>query len=502
MEKELKKHLRIVNEALDTAEMFQHAHRLVDFDRQTVCPPKGLERQGEIGAFLGNRAFTILKDKKFIKSAEVLYKNRADLGKYDSILAGALHRNHLRTGNITPKTEHRFSLVYSKAFSDWINAREKSDFTLFRKALRAVRDTDLERVSLMRQAKENTYDNLLDLYERGMTSATLDETFGLCKERLIPLLQKIQSSSRTIRTDFMKRPVTDFQQQTLARYLLDVMRFDFSRGAFALSEHPFTEDVSRNDIRVTTHYYPNHFVSSMYSVIHEGGHALFAQLTPEAHHKHHISGEKTLGMHESVSRFYENRIGRSEAFIHLIYARIKEIMPDVLHDVSEKELYEAVNRVKPTLIRTDADEFTYTFHIIIRYEIEQAIIGKKIKIDDIPRLWADKYEEYLGIRPANDREGVLQDVHWASGFGYFPTYALGNMYNAMYCNTMRKKNDIDKLVAEGHLDIVNEWMTKHVFKKADRMDAPDWIRDITGQEFSPKAFLDYLEEKYGALYGL
>ncbi|MBQ4417362.1 MAG: carboxypeptidase M32 [Butyrivibrio sp.] len=502
MEKELKNHLRIVNEALDEAEIYRHAHRLVDFDRQTVCPPKGLERQGEIGAFLGNRAFAILKEKKFIISAEYLSKNRADLGKYDSILAGALHRDQLRTGNITPKTEHRFSLVYSKAFSDWINARDKADFSLFRKSLRAVRDTDLERVSLMMQAKENPYDNLLDLYERGMTSAVLDEAFGYCKERLIPLLQKITSSSRTIRTDFMKRPVTDFQQQTLARYLLDVMRFDFSRGTFALSEHPFTEDVFQNDIRVTTHYYPDHFVSSMYSVIHEGGHALFAQLTPEVHYKHHISGEKTLGMHESVSRFYENLIGRSEAFIHLVYSRIKEIMPDVLHDVSERELYEAVNRVKPTLIRTDADEFTYTFHIIIRYEIEQDIIGKKIKIDDVPRLWADKYEEYLGIRPANDREGVLQDVHWTNGFGYFPAYALGNMYNAMYYAKMQKKYDVDSLVAEGHLDIVNDWMAKHVFKKADRMDAPDWIRDITGQEFSPKAFLDYLEEKYGALYGL
>ena len=487
MEKELKKHLRIVNEALDEAEIYRHAHRLVDFDRQTVCPPKGLERQGEIGAFLGNRAFAILKEKKFIKSAEYLYKNRADLGKYDSILAGALHRDQLRTGNITPKTEHRFSLVYSKAFSDWINARDKADFSLFQKSLRAVRDTDLERVSLMVQAKENPYDNLLDLYERGMTSAVLDEAFGYCKERLIPLLQKITSSSRTIRTDFMKRPVTDCQQQTL-----DVMRFDFSRGTFALSEHPFTEDVFQNDIRVTTHYYPDHFVSSMYSVIHEGGHALFAQLTPEVHYKHHISGEKTLGMHESVSRFYENLIGRSEAFIHLVYSRIKEIMPDVLHDVSERELYEAVNRVKPTLIRTDADEFTYTFHIII----------KKIKIDDVPRLWADKYEEYLGIRPANDREGVLQDVHWTNGFGYFPAYALGNMYNAMYYAKMQKKYDVDSLVAEGHLDIVNDWMAKHVFIKADRMDAPDWIRDITGQEFSPKAFLDYLEEKYGALYGL
>ena len=240
----------------------------------------------------------------------------------------------------------------------------------------------------------------------------------------------------------------------------------------------------------------------MYSVIHETGHALFGQNIPAAHYKHFIQNEKTLGMHESVSRFYENRIARSRSFVKLIFNKLKELLPNVLEDVTEEELYEALNTVTPSTIRIEADEFTYTFHIIIRYEIEKELINNGVKIEDLPKLWSDKYEEYLGVRPSSDKEGVLQDVHWTSGFGYFPTYAIGNMYNAMYYNKMSKKHDVNKLIEENRIDVINEWMTKHVFKKADRLDPADWIRDITGKELTPVPFLNYLEEKFGAIYGL
>ena len=243
-------------------------------------------------------------------------------------------------------------------------------------------------------------------------------------------------------------------------------------------------------------------MSSMYSVIHEGGHALFDQNQPRAHWDHFITGEKTMGQHESVSRFYENRIGRSEAFISLVFPELKKIMPEALGDVSSRELYEAVNQVHPTLIRTEADEFTYTFHIMIRYEIEKMIVGGQAKIEDLPWIWNDKYEEYLGVRPANDREGVLQDVHWTSGFGYFPTYALGNFYNAMYFNQMAKEIDIDAAVEAGRFDLINGWMRDHVFNIADRMAPSEWIRAITGRSLTPDDFLDYLESKYTALYEL
>ena len=330
----------------------------------------------------------------------------------------------------------------------------------------------------------------------------LDEAFGACKERLIPLLEKIRKSPKKIRTDFLSRRVEDEQQAKMVKWLLTQMGFNFNRGAFTTSEHPFTAGMGRFDTRITTHYYPTRFLSSMYSTIHEGGHALFDQNQPQENHDHFIIGGKTLGMHESVSRFYENRIGRSEAFVHFVYPKVCEVFPQVMADVSEREFYEAVNAVSPSLIRTEADEFTYTFHIIIRYEIEKALFAGEITVEDIPALWNRKYQEYLGMCPSSDREGALQDVHWTSGFGYFPTYAIGNFYNAMYYNRLKEEVDVNAAIREGNFAPLNDWMIGHVFSKADRLSPKEWIKDITGREFTPVDFLDYLEAKYSELYGL
>ena len=288
----------------------------------------------------------------------------------------------------------------------------------------------------------------------------------------------------------------------MARYLLDVIGFDFNRGAMSTTEHPFTDAMGPDDERVTTHYREN-LSSSMYSIIHEGGHALFDQNQPRENWVRHITDGKTMGQHESVSRFYENIIGRSESFIHLIFPKAKEIFPEALADVTEREFYEAVNMVTPSLIRTEADEFTYTFHIIIRYELEKLLMAGEATVDELPRLWAEKYQAYLGVTPTNDNEGILQDVHWSSGMiGYFPTYALGNMFNAMYYNRMREDFDVDEAILAGDLGKIKTWMTEHVFKKADRLSQEDWVRDITGREFTPDDYLDYLEEKYSRIYEL
>ncbi|MBR5969215.1 MAG: carboxypeptidase M32 [Lachnospiraceae bacterium] len=502
MEKELKKNLDVVTETLSAARNYWHACSILNYDQQTISPKKAKELQGETEAFLGNQAFQLLKSKKFIKAMEYIYENRAELGKYDSALAKSLYREYQRIKRITPKMHHEFSLVYNKAYVDWLEAKEASDFSRFEKSLKKVRDVSMKKISLRKEHKNTDYDHLLDDYETGMTESVLDETFGACKERLIPFLEKIKKSNKKIRTDFMRRKAPQAAQEKLAQYLLDLIRYDFSRGAISTTEHPFMDDLAVDDVRVTTHYYEENFASSMFSVLHEGGHALFGQNTPRVHYKHFIEDGKTLGMHESVSRFYENRIGRSRAFIDLLYPKTKELFPEVFSDVSAEEFYEAVNVVNPSLIRIEADEFTYTFHIIIRYELEKMIINEGVKISDLPKLWADKYEEYLGVRPDCDKTGVLQDVHWSGGFGYFPTYALGNMYNAMYFNKFKEKYDIDKLVSGSNFDIISDWMTKHVYKKADRLDPKDWILDITGREFTPKDFLDYLEEKFGALYGI
>ena len=500
----LEEKLQYVKQILTTAEQYDHAVNILSYDQETICPPDAMEQQGEVLAFLSNLSYKLIKEPEFIEAAEYLYEHRNELEELDRVMAEQLHRNYLQSKNVTPELQHEFMLTFNRAFVNWSKAREAGDYSLFAPSLKEVADTNRRMIELRGAdaAGKTAYDSLLDDYERGMTSDVLDEVFGACKERLIPLLEKITKSPKKIRTDFLSRRVEDEQQAKLVKWLLTQMGFNFNRGAFTTSEHPFTAGMGRFDTRITTHYYPTKFMSSMYSTIHEGGHALFDQNQPQENHDHFIIGGKTLGMHESVSRFYENRIGRSEAFVHFVYPKVCEVFPQVMADVSEREFYEAVNAVSPSLIRTEADEFTYTFHIIIRYEIEKALFAGEITVEEIPALWNRKYQEYLGVCPASDREGALQDVHWTSGFGYFPTYAIGNFYNAMYYNRLKEEVDVNAAIREGNFEPLNNWMIGHVFDRADRLSPKEWIKDITGREFTPVDFLDYLEAKYSELYGL
>lgn len=502
MTEELQRNLSYVNQVLTNAETYDHAVRIINYDQETICPPKAMEEQGHVMAVLQNQAFRLRKDPEFIRAGEYLFQHIEELGDFDQALAKSLHRDYLRTKHITPELQHEFDATYNQAFIDWLNAKKQSDFSVFAPSLQKVRDVTAQQIRLREEAKPVPYDNLLDDYEPGIDSALLDQTFAKCRDRLVPLLRRIEQSPKKIRTDFLSRPVTDEQQRQMTDYLLDVIGFDKTRGSWTLTEHPFTDGLWADDNRITTHFDPNAFASSMFSVIHEGGHALFEMMQPRENYAHHIFMNKTMGMHESVSRFYENRLGRSRAFVHLIYPKTREIFPQAMEDVSEEELYEALNVVQPSLIRTEADEFTYTFHIMIRYELEKLIVNTDVKTEDLPGLWNRKYEEYFGIRPANDREGILQDVHWSEGFGYFFSYAIGNMYNAMYYNRMKEDLDVDTHVRSGDFGTINKWMADHVFKKADRKDSMTWIREITGRDFTPDDFLDYLEEKYSALYEL
>ena len=509
----LDKNLKTVRETLELAGKYEHALNVMTFDMETLCPASAMEKEGETIAFLSTEAYKILKTDEFIAAAEYLYEHRFGSGTMeapgedaldplDRVLAENLHRDYMKTKNITPEMNHEFTLVLNKAYIDWLNAKNASDYEIFVPSLEKVLEVNRKDVSLREEKAETVYDTLLDDYERGITAADLDEAFGICKERLLPFLEKIKASKKIIRTDFLSREVPDVKQKELAEYLLNTIRFDFKRGAIATTEHPFTEDVAEDDIRVTTHYYPTMFASNLFSTMHEGGHALFGQLEPYEYHGRHVANGMTLGMHESVSRFYENRIGRSEAFTNLIFDRMKEILGGVLDDVTAREFYEAVNVVNPSLIRIEADEFTYTLHIIIRYEIEKMIVNEGVPFRSLPEIWNRKFSEYLGVTPKNDSEGILQDVHWSGGFGYFPTYAIGNMYNAMYYNRMKQEIAPEKLIAAGDFDAVNRWMTDNVFSKASLLTPKEWIRDITGRALTPVDFLDYLEEKYGELYGL
>ncbi|MBQ9385154.1 MAG: carboxypeptidase M32 [Ruminiclostridium sp.] len=499
--------LESVKNKLAETELLIRANKAISIDMMTCCPKKGIKSAAEVTEMLGGMIFSALREKDLTDEVEQLYLRRNELGTRDRAMSEMLYTMRMREKNITPEQNKENISAKNSAWECWLNAKEKKDFTLFAPALSALVKSEKERVMSWEpmseeQRKMPAYDRMISEFERGMTPERIDTLFDESRARITALLRRIADSSRSIRTDFLSRRVTREQQQRLSHYLLGLMGFDGSRGTLAESEHPFTEQINRNDVRVTTHYYDDSFISNFYTILHEGGHALFGQMLPDEDHDCFISDNMTMGMHESVSRFYENIIGRSRPFIKLVYPELCEIFPQVFGDVTERELYEAVNRAEPSLIRTEADELTYTLHIIIRYEIEKMLIDGKIKTEDIPRVWNEKYREYLGVVPENDAEGALQDSHWSSDFGYFPTYALGNFYNSMYHNAMKKAFDVDEAVASGDLARINGWMKEHVFAKADILDADEWIRDITGEELTASYFLEYLERKYSGIYGL
>ena len=269
------------------------------------------------------------------------------------------------------------------------------------------------------------------------------------------------------------------------------------------TEHPFTTNFGNHDVRVTTHYHEDSFISNVFTTLHEGGHALFMQLEPQELHDEHCANNMSNAMHETISRFYENLIGRSEAFIHYVTPKIRELSGGIFDDISERELYEAVNVARPSLIRTEADELSYCLHILIRYELEKAFINGEITVDEIPALWNAKYREYLGVDVPDDTRGCLQDVHWSGiAFGYFPSYALGNAYGAQILSTMKKDFDVDAAVAAGELYKVRDWLTEHVFSIASLTTPDEWIRAITGEGLNVNYYLDYLEDKFTRLYEL
>ncbi|MCR4618139.1 MAG: HD domain-containing protein [Lachnospiraceae bacterium] len=506
MEENISKKLNYIKKELRKEREYLHAATIIEFDQMTICPPDGQKSQGDSAIRVMNHAFRIRKSAKFIESVIECYGERESLYEADKVLVEELYKSYVHDKFITPELNEEFSRIGNEAWVAWSKARDDEDVSEYLPKLSNVIDSKKKYVSIaLRMPGEehlSDYEFLLNKFEEGMDTATIDRLFDSTKEIILDLLEKIKGSEKSIRTDFLSRPVKDSQQEEMAKYLMGLMGFDFKKGQMSVSEHPFTSLISKNDVRITTHFYPNSFISSIYSVIHECGHALFEQLLPREDHEYFIEDLKTMGMHESVSRFYENVLGRSKEFIHLIYPAVCRIFPQAMRDVTEDELYEAVNYVTPSLIRTEADELTYTLHIIIRYELEKRLIDGNLTMEELPGQWNRLYKEYLGVEPVKDSEGLLQDVHWTTDFGYFPTYAIGNFYNAMYLNKMKEEFDPFEAVGEGDFAKINTWMKEHVFKKANRLKPTDWIKDITGREITADDFIIYLKDKYSNIYQL
>jgi len=474
----------------------------VSFDMSCTCPEEGMARAGEDMALVGKHIFQLTHSKRYQKLVCELHENSDGLTELQKKCVDALYKRYEKTKNFSAKFAYESELVGNKAYSDWLAAKKASDYSLFKDTFAQAIDYTRKAIDLRDRKYTSYYNACLDDYEEGGSEEQLDAFFAALKARIVPLLKRIVTEGKPIREDFMSRPCPIPEQEAVSRQLLELEGLRKTALVLATTEHPFTDNFGSCDVRVTTHYHEDAFVSNVFTTLHEGGHALFMQNEPKVFEENHVDNCMSSAMHETISRFYENIIGRSEAFAHYFFPILQGISGEKLADVSEREFYEAINIARPSLIRTESDELTYSLHILIRYELEKAFVNGDITVDEIPALWNAKYKEYMGIDVPDDARGCLQDVHWTMAYGYFPSYALGNAYGVQILRTMEKDFDVFAAVREGKLGPVLDWLKEHVFSIASVSTPDEWIRAITGESLNPDYFLDYLEEKFTALYEL
>ena len=491
-----------LHKILDDAAVYARTIGKMDFDIQCCAPEEGLPQAGEDIAVLSQQYFKLTHSKKFERLVTELAADHEGLTPVQQKVVEHLSDDWEKIKNIDAKLNYEMSLASSRAYAKWLEAKKENDFAIFRDAFAALIGYTQKTIDLRDEKKATYYDTCLDDFEKGGSIQQLDAFFGALKVRIVPLLARIQKDGKPIRTDFMTRPCPIPQQEAFSKYLLELEGLRQKALVLMTTEHPFTTNFGQHDVRVTTHYYEENFISNIFTTLHEGGHALFMQNEPDEFYREHACDSMSSAMHECISRFYENLIGRSEAFIHFVYPKLREITGDTFADMTERELYEAVNVAQPGLIRCDADELTYCLHILIRYELEKAFVNGEITVDEIPALWNAKYKEYLGVDVPDDAQGCLQDVHWSGSYGYFPSYALGNAYGAQILRTMEKELDVFGLAEKGDLLPIRDWLKEHVFSIASISTPDEWIRAITGESLNVEYYLDYLEKKFTALYQL
>ncbi len=479
---------------------FGHAMSLIYFDGVTGAPKGVADNRAQTLAVLSQESYLLATGEETVALLDFLDANRAELNAHEKREVQLLLKD-IRMMQKIPLEEYiAFQRLMVEADDVWHTAKETNDWKLFEPVLERVFDYHKKIAQWCEPAKK-PYDYWLDHYEEGITMETCDAFFATLREHIVPLLQKVLSKPQ-LDNSILKGHFPAAEQEKFSYELMKLIGLNLDRVGLATTEHPFTTSIgSHLDERITTHYHEDDFSNSMYSVIHEGGHALYdTGSAPELAYTVLDCGV-SMGIHESQSRFFENIIGRSRAFCEYIFPVVQKHFP-ALKGTAE-ELYRAVNRAEPGLIRIEADELTYALHIMVRYELEKRIFSGELAVRDLPAEWNRLYKEYLGVDVPDDRRGVLQDSHWAGGnIGYFPSYALGSAYGAQYLRKMKETVDVDACVRAGNFAPIDDWLREHIWKYGCLLTPAEVFRNATGEDFDPTVFTTYLENKYTELYGL
>ena len=484
-----------------TMAAYNHALGVLYLDATTAAPSDTWEGRGKTMEIMSEITYKLETDPENGELLTYLEKHAEELDAQTRREVEVLRKGYDQTKKIPAEEYVAYSVLINDAQAVWAKAKNEDDFASFAPYLEKIVDYNRKFAGYYDPNKK-PYDALLNEYEEGLNMQTLDAFFAQLRSAIVPLVAKIKAVPQ-IDDSFLYKHYPIEIQRKFSDYLMEVMGMDRTHCGIAETEHPYTTNFNNKDVRITTHYHEDNLVSSMFSVIHEGGHALYELGADDCYNYTVLSGGVSMGIHESQSRFYENILGRSRAFVHAIFPKTKELFPQQLEGVDEEMFYRAINKAEPSLIRTEADELTYALHVMVRYEIEKQLIAGTLTVADVPAEWKRLYREYLGVEVPNDREGCLQDSHWSGGsIGYFPSYALGSAYGPQMLDRMEAElGDIWADVADGDLSKVTGWLKEHIHRHASFKKPGALFEEVCGK-FDAAYYTDYLTKKYSELYNL
>lgn len=481
--------------------MLKEMTYLADWDSQTGMPEKSADFRAELMGYLNELIFE--KDngvemQQFIEKFEAHPELLSDYGQQ---IYKKVKKDYDLNHNIPSEQWADYSKTVAKGHGVWAEAREKNDFSVLEPLLTEMVNKLKALIPLWQTDEQKTpYDVLLDQYEPGMTTEILDDVFAKVRDGIMDIRRTLEAKGTTPKHDFLKRHVPREQQEKFVRQVVTELGFDFSKGRLDDTIHPFMQQLNRNDVRITTRWNEDDAIFAIFGVMHEAGHGTYEQHIDSKWDYTPLTGGVSMGIHESQSLFNELIIGSSRAFWEKEYPFLQECMP-AFKDISLDTFYKGVKYTQSSFIRIEADPLTYPLHIIIRYEIEKMLFNDNVEVKDLPQIWNDKYEEYLGIRPTNDLEGILQDVHWPSGlFGYFPSYALGFMYAAQLYVAMERDFNMDEAFKNGEMDKPSQWLKTHIHQYGSLKTPHELIEEATGESLNPMYLLNYLRQLYFNIY--
>ncbi len=482
-----------------------HASAVLHWDQQTYMPTGGVRaRASQLSTLsrIAHEVFTSPETGDLLSAAE---DESAGL-EYDSDEASLLRLvRHLydRQTKLPSAFVAELTRLTSEASQVWERARQRDDFASFQPYLERIVAMSLESADYVGY-EERPYDALLDAFEPHMKTSEVIRIFESLRDDLVPLVQAVLERADEADEDVLRQYFDVDRQREFGEAVIGDIGYDFDRGRQDRSAHPFTTGFSVDDVRITTRFDEDWLSTALFGTLHEAGHALYHQgVAPELEGTP-LAGGASLGVHESQSRLWENIVGRSRGFWQHYYPKLQSVFPDQLESTDLDSFYRAVNRVTPSLIRVEADELTYNLHVMLRFELETALIDGDLDVADLPAAWGEKMDEMLGIRPETDVDGVLQDVHWSNGMiGYFPTYTLGNLLSAqLYEAAVLQAPEIPDQVARGEFGVLLGWMREHVHRHGRKYFPVELIERATGERLQSRSYMDYLRAKYADLYSL